>query len=532
MITHRTPHRATFGIIGGVAALAAAVTVFAIGDGPAHAQTAASVESQTRPNFGVLLDPPTRNARNSRRTQHRWRIVDPPVVRTHGGEEIVLVDCGGNPGTGAVESAVRRVRPGGTLILRARGGACVGWLNIDKPMTIIGEAGFDVSRGIQGEPTILAPDGLPCATVAPGVRVEFRDIVFAAPRAGEAACIVGYGGEIVLNRVGIAYAGDEAAIYADGGLIDLRDVVVDAQTVTAAIIADGATLTTDEVLISGSQSGIEVTAGDGPPTRINRTRLLGPHRPNNFGPRSIGLLVEARREYGEIAITNSKVCGYPDAVVVEGATVRVDHVRICKTQNGVTVFNGEVSVDHSRIVALRTGVWAIGGNGRVTNSILVGMDEPVREERGRIAGDYNRVWSKYACRRWERERRYGNRHGLVLSGWAPGYSCQSDPYPREWWARDEQALGVEYDPHVDLPEGWNRYKSGFGWYDCKGRYVDDRRHLFDDRWRRGSRGWTRECPRLPGEPMFDPGWVFAVGLAVGVYVGPEIDFDAGFSYRQ
>jgi hypothetical protein len=32
MITHRTPHRATFGIIGGVAALAAAVAVFAIGD--------------------------------------------------------------------------------------------------------------------------------------------------------------------------------------------------------------------------------------------------------------------------------------------------------------------------------------------------------------------------------------------------------------------------------------------------------------------------------------------------------------------
>jgi hypothetical protein len=531
MITHRTPNRAAFGIIGGVAAFAAAVAVFAIGEGPAHAQTAARVESQTRPNFGVLLDPPTRNARNSRRNHHRWRVANPPVSRTPGGEEIVLVDCGGNPGTGAVEDAVRRVRPGGTLIIRARGGACVGWLNIDKPMTIIGEAGFDVSRGIQGEPTILAPDGLPCATVAPGVRVEFRDIVFAAPRAGDAACIVGYGGEIVMNRVGIAYAGDEAAIYADGGLVDLREVAIDAQTVTAAIIADGATLTTDEVLISGSQSGIEVTAGNGPPTRINRTRLLGPHRPNNFGPRSIGLLVEARRDYGEIAITNSKVCGYPDAVVVEGATVRVDHVRICKAQNGVTVFNGEVSVDRSRIVALEVGVWAIGGNGRITNSHLVGMRRPIDWVRGQVDGDHNRVWSKVACG-FENERRYGNRYAKVMRGSYEGFSCQSDPYPREWWARDEQALGVDYDPHVDFPEGWDRYKSGFGWYDCKGRYVDDRRHLFDDRWRRGSLGWTRECPRLPGEPMFDPGWVFAVGFAVGVYVGPEIDFDAGFSYRQ
>ena len=529
MITHRIPHRATFGIIGGVAALAAAVSVFAIGEGPAHAQTAARVESQTRPNFGALLEPPTRNARHSRRNQHRWRGVNPPVIRTHGGEEVVLIDCGGNPGTGAVESAVRRVRPGGTLIIRARGGACVGWLNIDKPMTIIGEAGFDVSRGIQGEPTMLAPDGLPCATVAPGVRVEFRDIVFSAPRAGDAACIVGYGGEIVMNRVGIAYAGDEAAIYTDGGLVDLREVAIDAQTVTAAIVADRATLTTNEVLISGAQSGIEVTAGDGPPTRINRTRLLGPHRPNNFGPRSIGLLVEARREYGEVAITNSKVCGYPDAIVVEGATVRVDHVRICKAQNGVTVFNGEVSVDHSRIVAVQAGVWAIGGNGRVTNSELVGMHHPFESQRGQVVGEHNRVWSKNVCW-WEKERRYGNRYHMAISGGEDGFSCQGDPYPREWWARDEQALGVVYDPHVELPDGWNRYKSGFGWYDCKGRYVEDRRHLFDDRWRRGSLGWTRECPRLPGEPRFDPSWTFALGFSVGVYIG--IDFDAGFSYPQ
>jgi hypothetical protein len=370
-------------------------------------------------------------------------------------------------------------------------------------------------------------------TVASGVRVEFRDIVFAAPRAGDAACIVGYGGEIVMNRVGIAYAGDEAAIYSDGGLVDLREVAIDAQTVTAAIVADRGTLTTDELLISGAQSGIEVTAGDGPPTRINRTRLLGPHRPNNFGPRSIGLLVEARRDYGEIAITNSKVCGYPDAVVVEGATVRLDHVRICKAQNGVTVFNGEVSVDHSRIVALRTGVWAIGGNGRITNSQLVGMNRPFDEDRGRVAGDHNRVWSKYACEnRWALERRYGNRYAMYLRDWEPGYRCQSDPYPREWWARDEQPLGVDYDPHVDFRQGWDRYKSGLGWYDCKGRYVNDSRHVFDDRWLRGSRGWTRDCPRLPGEPIFDPSWSFTVGGSVGVYLGLDIDFDAGFSYRQ
>ncbi|MDQ3125929.1 MAG: hypothetical protein M3Q74_10050, partial [Pseudomonadota bacterium] len=201
MITNRTAHRTTLALIGGVAAIAASVTVFALGDGPAHAQVAAKVESQTRPNFGVLLDPPTRSSRN-RRSQHRrydygqhrpdWRPDHRPGGYRPGGEEIVLIDCGGNPGTGAVEDAVRRVRPGGTLVIRARGGACVGWLNIDKPLTIIGEGGFDPRRwDSHPEPILMAPDGLPCMTVSQGVRVEIRDMLFASPRAGDAACIVG-----------------------------------------------------------------------------------------------------------------------------------------------------------------------------------------------------------------------------------------------------------------------------------------------------------------------------------------------------
>ena len=36
---------------------------------PAQAQVAAKVEAQTRPNFGVLLDPPTRGRARSHR---RW----------------------------------------------------------------------------------------------------------------------------------------------------------------------------------------------------------------------------------------------------------------------------------------------------------------------------------------------------------------------------------------------------------------------------------------------------------------------------
>ncbi|MGZ9100125.1 MAG: hypothetical protein ACXW3O_10510, partial [Brevundimonas sp.] len=138
-MTNLTPFARIASVIGGAAAIAVAVGAFVLTDAPtARAQVAAKVESQTRPNFGILLDPPTRSYRN-RGSSHRrydyrrhrpdWRPGYPGGYPR--GEEVVLVDCGGNPGSGGVEDAVRRVRPGGTLVIRARGGACVGWLNID-----------------------------------------------------------------------------------------------------------------------------------------------------------------------------------------------------------------------------------------------------------------------------------------------------------------------------------------------------------------------------------------------------------------
>ena len=307
--------------IAGVAIIAAGIAGVALSQGPsAHAQVAAKVESQTRPNFGLLLDPPTRSYR-SRGSHHRrydyrrhrpdWRPDYNPGGYRPGGEEIVLVDCGGNPGSGAVEDAVRRVRPGGTLVIRARAGACVGWLNIDKPLTIIGEGGFDPrDLATAGDPTLQAPDGLPCITVAQGVRVEIRDMVFASPRAGEAACIVGYGAEIVMNRVGFRHAGDEAAIYADGGLLDIRNTIIEAETIAPAIVADGAVLNAWEMVVAGAQSGIEVIPGPGQTSRILSTTLKGTNAPNAFGPRSIGIIVRSGRDYGRLEIENTAIVGY------------------------------------------------------------------------------------------------------------------------------------------------------------------------------------------------------------------------------
>ncbi len=505
-----------------------------------QAQTAARVESQTRPNFGLLLDPPASQSRLRRRgygaNRPHWRPPEngfvPPAYQTPGVEEVVLVDCGGNPGSGAIESAIARLRPGGSLILRSTAGACVGVLQIDKPLTVIGDAGLDPRNWDRdAAPTLQAPDGAPCVVVSAGVRVTFRDVVFAAPRAGHASCIVGYNAEIMLNRVSVRYIGDEPAIIADGGLLDLRDVEVDAETLSAAVVADRASVTADELWISKAVSGLEITAGDGPISRLNRVRLVGSSELNNFGPRPIGLSIIASRQQDLVEVTNSKICGYPDAVVLEGAKFRIDHSRICATLQAVTIQGGEALIENSRIVANSLGVEVVGGRATIRGNIFAGNGYPTDRRRGGvIEAENNIVWSAARQCGVGFSPIYGNRHVPVWNRGGgggfqePGFDCANGPYPREWWQQDEADLGVAYDPRFSLPASFDRFSAGRGWYDCRGRYVDSTRYLDDERWYRGSEGFDQECRRQPGYPTqgrrgYRPDFNFRAGIGVNVEIG-------------
>ena len=453
---------------------------------PAQAQVAAKVEAQTRPNFGVLLDPPTRSRPRAHRRYDYGHYRGPdwrPLPRPPHQEEVVLIDCGGNPGSGAIESAVQRVRPGGTLIIRARAGACVGWLNIDKPMTVIGDSGFDPRRWDAATPTLQAPDGLPCLTVAPGVRVEVRDLVFASPRGGDAACVVGYNAEIVMSRVGFRHVGDEAALYVDGGLLDLRDVLIDARTVSAAIVADGAAVTLYETAVAGAQSGVDLTPGSGAPSTLTSVTLIGSEQPNNFGPRAIGLIVRAARDYGQVAVSNAKICGYVEGVAVEGASVSVSNSRICKGDKGAVLYNGELLFDQNRVRVNQVGVAAASGRAVVTGNSFAGVRDAIyAEERATIQARGNSVWSRDLCRP-RFENRYRDRYAPSWNGNDGGYDCQQTPYPRDWWEAED---GPYFDQAYVL-DGYDRYQQGYGWYDRAGRYIPDDRYRGDDRWRRG--GW-------------------------------------------
>lgn len=503
----------------------------------AQAQTAARVESQTRPNFGLLLDPPASQTRLRRRGygSHRpqWRPPEggsvPPSVRVAGIEEVVLVDCGGNPGSGAIESAVARLRPGGSLILRSTAGACVGVLQIDKPLTVIGDAGLDPRNWDQdAAPTLQAPDGAPCVVVSGGVRVTFRDVVFAAPRAGNASCIVGYNAEILLNRVSVRYVGDEPAILADGGLLDMRDVEVDAETLSPGVVADRASVNADELWISNATSGLEITAGDGPISRLNRVRLVGSSELNNFGPRPVGLSILASRQQDLVEVTNSKICGYPDAVVLEGAKFRIDHSRICATLQAITIQGGEALIENSRIVSNELGIEVEGGRATIRGNFFGGDGYPVSRRRGGvIEGENNLVWTDAQACSIGYTPIYGNRHVPVWnrSGFQePGFGCANSPYPQQWWQQDEAGLGIPYNPRYRVPANYDSFRAGRGWYDCRGRYVDSTRYFDDERWYRGPEGFDHECRRVSGYPTegrrgYRPDFGVSASFDVNVDIG-------------
>ena len=472
------------------ALLGLAVGVLGVAPG-AQAQTAARIESQTRPGFGLLLDPPASQGRP--RAHRRWSYGAyrpdhgpdrrPPFVP--GREEIVLIDCGAHPGPGAVEAAVRRVRPGGTLVIRARAGACVGWLNIDKPMTILGEGGFDPRGWSQNPaPTLQAPDGLPCITVTEGVRLELRDVVLASPNGGRAACVVGYGAEIVMSRVGFRHAGDEAALYADGGRVDLRDVVIDAQTAAPAIVIDGATLTAWETVVTGARSGIDITPAPGEISRIASVTLSGAEGPGDFGPRAIGLLVGARRDYGRVEVADTRVCGYAEGVAVEGASVSIQNSRICRSDKGLVLYNGELTLLDSRVRARAIGVAAASGRAVVRNNSFVGvLDVFHREPRAIIDASGNRVWTDAPLCRPAYRPRYRDRHEPYwIQEPDQGWTCEPSPYPRQWWDEMDGAYGDPYDGFVWPPENYARFQEGYGWYDASGRYIESDRHRGDRRW--------------------------------------------------
>ena len=489
------PPLGPLGLLGGLVAIAAFMGV-TLADAPRAEAQAAKIESQTRPDFGLLLDPPPRSSRprnHGRDRPWRWRDHYSGWRDDHGRDwdhywrgrpdDVAAVDCGYEASPFLLQRAVEHLRPGGTLILRGQG--CVGWLDIDKPLTIIGDADLDPANfGPTTPATLRAPDGLPCVTVAAGVRVEIRDVVFEATNARDAACIVGYDAEIVMRRSAIRYSGDESAVFADGGLFDFRDGALNAETLGAAVVGYGATVTVNRARVTSSSLGFELTPGGAAPSTLSELTMLAGQRAEGYGPRAIGVLVRGSRELGRVSIAGAVICGYDEALAVDGASLQVTNSLICLSRKGAVLYSGDLSIENSLVGAEDVGVAAGQGRARILNNSFYGVSRVFVVERAQVEAYGNVVYSRSACQPGRRPRD-GRRERGRYDWFAPqgdGWECAYDDYAaRDFWDRGERLMGRDYQDYSPEWDGYDQYRNGQGWYDEDGRYHwdgDGERHRY------------------------------------------------------
>jgi hypothetical protein len=76
------------------------------------------------------------------------------------------------------------------------------------------------------------------------------------------------------------------------------------------------------------------------------------------------------------------------------------------------------------------------------------------------------------------------------------------PYPQQWWAEEEGALGLPYVNDAYTLPGLARFNAGCGWYSRDGGFIDEPRYFGEVR-------WGRRNPPLPyaADPRYDRSWI-------------------------
>ena len=92
--------------------------------------------------------------------------------------------------------------------------------------------------------------------------------------------------------------------------------------------------------------------------------MLAGQRAEGYGPRAIGVLVRGSRELGRVSIAGAVICGYDEALAVDGASLQVTNSLICLSRKGAVLYSGDLSIENSLVGAEDVGVAA--GQGRAT----------------------------------------------------------------------------------------------------------------------------------------------------------------------
>jgi hypothetical protein len=292
------------------AALGAALALAA---SAAQAYPDAQVEAATRPRpgFGWLLNPPL------------WPgppgPPGPPFPPGPPGPPIldrIVVDCTGwRPHM--ISRALRVLRPGGTLILRTHGGACIESVFISRPVQIVGDAGPAWFGGYTRLPfprmraVLVAPPGQPCITVAPGVpAVSLRGLVINAPGSGGSACIQARATDLEVRDSIIRYDGGGPAISVQGGVLRLTNLAIAARTPAPAVVAQGVGVNFQDVRIAATQIGMLLEPGPGE-SRLARVfaRSLAGGVFDEAHP-TTGLIVRGGADRSHVDVVDSVLLGF------------------------------------------------------------------------------------------------------------------------------------------------------------------------------------------------------------------------------
>ena len=365
------------GLLGVAAAAMAALLLAA----PAvEAYPDAKVETQLRPDFGLLLKPPIK-----RRKPHKPRYRD--HGRGHGygpgpGDDhrpwsgplrdVAFVDCGTARGPNEINHALDSLAPGGTLIVRAGGAdrACLDSVRITKPVTIQADGGRPFrGRRLGGRSewralpaTLRAKAGQVCIDVAPmGTgEVILRNLVIEATEGGEQPCIYAEGANLRLESTVVRYHGNGSALYVDGGSIHVtEDSIIDADTEDRAIFVEDATLMMRDAIISGSAAiGVDITPTGNAKSVIRDVAIWTSHPAAEvFGTPSVGVVVSPSRNLGKLEIEDTYICGFGIGLWQTGAnTTTIKGGQICRAGKGIVAAGGELHVENIGIGANLFGI--------------------------------------------------------------------------------------------------------------------------------------------------------------------------------
>ena len=358
----------------GFALAAAAVVVLAAPDLQAYPD--AKVETQTRPDFGLLLNPPTK-----RRKPHRPRYRDRPDYRGHhyGPDyrpwdgplrDVAFVDCGQARGPNDVNRALDSLAPGGTLILRAGGAPCLDSVRISKPVTIQADGGRPWRGRRLGEfrgewtslpATLKARAGQVCIDIAPIAtgEVVLRNMVIEATEGGDQPCIYSEGANLRLESTVIRYAGDGSAIYVDGGSFEAyEDSLIDANTYDRAVYAEDAVVKLRDFTITGTPAiGLDITPSGAQDSELEEVNFFTKPGSPVFGTPSVGINVSPSRTVGRLNIHRAKICGFGVGVWTAGPNVvNISDTHICRAGKGIGAYGGELKVESSAIGANIIGI--------------------------------------------------------------------------------------------------------------------------------------------------------------------------------